>query len=98
MDTIKTEDIKAIKEVLKTLSTNETMDVFVEIMSFIAHKTFMKLSYNMDENVGVLNAAIFHTAWRHPHITDKMMRSMMDQILTDKESIDMCNEFIKFLS
>ena len=97
MNEINKEDITEIKRTLKVLSEHESMDIFIEIMSFIAKNSLQRLSYDMDENTPLLNAAIFHAAWKHPHVSGKLMRELIDKVCNDKESIDMCNEFINLL-
>ena len=94
---VKNEDIESIKKVLHILSTNETMDIFIEIMSYIGNHTFQNLSYNMEDNRCILNAAIFHAALHHPNANKEEMYDIVTKVLSDNESIDMCNEFIKLL-
>jgi len=97
MQEIKAEDVMEIKRTLKVLSEHESMDIFIEIMSYLAKLLNHKLSYDMEENQRMLNAAIFHTALHHPHVSGKLMNELIEKVLDSKESIDMCNEFINLL-
>lgn len=97
MQEIKAEDVTEIKRTLKILSEHESMDIFIEIMSYLAKLLNHKLSYDMKENEKMLNAAIFHAALRHPHVSGKVMYELIEKVLDSKESIDMCNEFINLL-
>lgn len=97
MQEIKAEDVTEIKRTLKILSEHESMDIFIEIMSYLAKLTKHKLSYDMEENKKMLNAAIFHTSLHHPHVSGKVMYELIEKVLDSKESIDMCNEFINLL-
>ena len=97
MQEIKAEDITEIKRTLKTLSEHESMDIFIEIMSYLAKLVKHKLSYDMEENKKMLNAAIFHAALHHPHVSGELMNELIEKVLDSKESIDMCNEFINLL-
>ena len=97
MHEIKAEDVTEIKRTLKILSEHESMDIFIEIMSYLAKLLNHKLSYDMEENQRMLNAAIFHTALHHPHVSGEVMNELIKKVLDSKESIDMCNEFINLL-
>ena len=97
MHEIKAEDVTEIKRTLKVLSEHESMDIFIEIMSYLAKLLNHKLSYDMKENEKMLNAAIFHTALHHPYVSGKVMYELIEKVLDNKESIDMCNEFINLL-
>lgn len=97
MNEVKLEDVTEIKRTLKVLSEHESMDIFIEIMSYLAKLVNHKLSYDMEKNKKMLNAAIFHTSLQHPHVSGKVMYELIEKVLDSKESIDMCNEFINLL-
>ena len=98
-DTLQTQityDVNGILNLLNSLE-DEIVDVFLECISFVASKK-QSFSYSQEENSTIINAMIFHTGLKHPHVQNDSLRKLYGSLLSTNENVDKINKLIKLLS
>jgi hypothetical protein len=98
-DTLQTQisyDVNGILNLLNSLE-DEIVDVFLECISFVASKK-QTFSYSKEENSTIINAMIFHTGLKHPHVQNDSLRKLFETLLSTDERVDKINKLIKLLS